>query len=166
MGQSARLANGCESATDRCSSDLVSATIEVTLSDHRCKTCEASDAYYLSGRVASTTKSRQTHWRCWCVYVTPLGVDPHLQGATFRQCIQSLTVFAAVVRKGYFNRGRNQVRATTASSALTSIGKACTLAHGINPTKCQYSEKFLPCLQEMLDGTRKVDPPTEKELPV
>ena len=44
MGQSARLSNGCESATDRPSSDLVPAMIEVTLLDHRCKTCEASYA--------------------------------------------------------------------------------------------------------------------------
>ena len=71
-----------------------------------------------------------------------------------------------MVRQGYFNRGRNQVRATTVSSALTAIGKACALAHGINPMKCKYSEKFLPRLQEMLDCMRKVDPPTEKELPV
>ena len=52
----------------------------------------------------------------------------------------------------------------TVSSDLTAAGKACALAHGINPTKCQNLEIFLPRLQEMLDGMRKVDPPTDKEL--
>lgn len=74
--------------------------------------------------------------------------------------------FAAVVRMGYFNRSRSEVRATTVSTAITAVGKACALAHGVNPTKCEGSDKFLPRLQEMLDGWRKVDPPTTKMLPV
>ena len=125
-----------------------------------------ADAAYVAGRVASTTKSRKTHWTRWCTYVKALGVDPLLQGLTFKQRIRSLSGFAGVVREGYFNSGHIQVRATTVSSALTAVGKACALDSGIDPTKCENSEKFLPRLQQMLDGMRKVDPPTTKELPV
>lgn len=125
-----------------------------------------ADAAYVAGRVASTTQSRKTHWKRWCAYVKALGVDPLLQGLTFKQRIRSLSGFAGVVREGHFNRGRNQVRSTTVSSALTAIGKACALDSGVDPTKCENSEKFLPRLQQMLDGMRKADPPTTKELPV
>lgn len=40
------------------------------------------------------------------------------------------------------------------------------MAHGVNPTKTASTEKFLPRIQEMLDGWRKVDPPTKKMLPI
>ena len=58
------------------------------------------------------------------------------------------------------------MQAPTVSSAITAIGKAIALVHGINPTKCPMSEKFLPRLQEMFEGWRKEDPPTMKKLPV
>jgi hypothetical protein len=41
-----------------------------------------------------------------------------------------------------------------------------SLATNTNPTKIAGSEKLLPCLQQMLDGFRKDDPPTTKQLPV
>ena len=129
-------------------------------------TFRLADEAYFDGRVEATTKSRQTHWRRWCCYVAPLGVDPHLQGTTFKERIRTLTGFAAVIREGYFNRQQSQVRAPTVSSALTAVGKACALDSGVDPTKCENSEKFLPRIQEMLDGWRKIDPPTTKELPV
>ena len=57
-----------------------------------------ADAAYVAGRVASTTQSRKTHWKRWCAYVKALGVDPLLQGLTFKQRIRSLSGFAGVVR--------------------------------------------------------------------
>ncbi len=41
-----------------------------------------------------------------------------------------------------------------------------TLATNTNPTKIVGSDKLLPRLQQMLDGFRKADPPTTKQLPV
>ena len=38
-----------------------------------------SDAAFRSGRVAQTTKNRESRWDNWCTYVQPLGVEPHLQ---------------------------------------------------------------------------------------
>jgi hypothetical protein len=73
--------------------------------------------------------------------------------------------FAARVRSGYFGRGQ-QVQASTVSSAITAIGQKITLDTNTNPTKIVGSEKFLPCLQELLDGYPLEDPPTEKKLPV
>ncbi len=125
-----------------------------------------ADEAFFAGRVASTTKSRQTHWRRWRSYVKALGVDPLLQGTSFKQRVRSLSGFAGVVRAGCFNRDRRQVRATTVSSAITAVGKACALEHGVYPTKCENSGKFLPRLQQMFDGMGKADPPTTKELPV
>ena len=40
------------------------------------------------------------------------------------------------------------------------------MATNTNPTKIVGSDKLLPCLQQMLDGFRKADPPTTKQLPV
>ena len=40
------------------------------------------------------------------------------------------------------------------------------MAHGVDPTKCQATGKFLPRIRETLDGWRKQDPATQKELPV
>ena len=57
-------------------------------------TFRLADEAYFDGRVEATTKSRQTHWRRWCCYVAPLGVDPHLQGTTFKEGIRTLTGFA------------------------------------------------------------------------
>jgi hypothetical protein len=52
------------------------------------------------------------------------------------------------------------------SSAITAVGQKIALDTNTNPTKIMGSEKFLPCLQELLDGYRLEDPPTEKKLPV
>ena len=40
------------------------------------------------------------------------------------------------------------------------------MATNSNPTKIVGSEKLLPRLQQMIDGFRKADPPTVKQLPV
>jgi hypothetical protein len=47
-----------------------------------------------------------------------------------------------------------------------AIGQTIALACNSNPTKVTGSERFLPRLQIILDGYRKVDPPTKKMLPV
>jgi hypothetical protein len=73
--------------------------------------------------------------------------------------------FAARVRSGYFGRGQ-QVQASTVSSAIVAVGQKIALDTNSNPTKITGFKKFLPCLQELLDGYRLVDPPSEKKLPV
>jgi len=47
-----------------------------------------------------------------------------------------------------------------------AVGQAIALATNTNPTKIVGSDKLLPCLQQMLDGFRKADPPTIKQLPM
>jgi hypothetical protein len=47
-----------------------------------------------------------------------------------------------------------------------AFGQTIALACNSNPTKIVGSKCLLPCLQIMLDGYRKVDPPTLKKLPV
>ncbi len=69
------------------------------------------------------------------------------------------------VRSGYFGRGK-QVQASTVSSAITAVGQKIALDTNTNPRKTMRFEKFLPCPQELLDGYRLEDPPTEKKLPV
>ncbi len=49
---------------------------------------------------------------------------------------------------------------------LTAIGQMIALACDSNPTKVVGSERLLSCLQVMLDGYQKGDPPTQKKLPV
>jgi hypothetical protein len=49
---------------------------------------------------------------------------------------------------------------------LTVVGQTIGLACNSNPTKVVGSKHLLPLLQIMLDGYKKVDPPTRKKLPV
>lgn len=67
-------------------------------------------------------------------------------------------------RTGYFGHGR-QIQSGT-SGALTAIGTKISLAHEVNPTKHNGTDKMLPCLARMMVGCHKQDSPTEKKLPV
>jgi hypothetical protein len=94
-----------------------------------------------------------------------MGVDSFLQDTllTIRVCL--LTGFAGHIRTGYYHQGK-QIQAGSVSSAITAIGQAIALATNTNPTRIVGSNKLLPHLQQMLDGFRKADPPTTKQLPV
>jgi hypothetical protein len=94
-----------------------------------------------------------------------MGVDPYLEDTNFSKCIRLLSGFAALVCTGFYGAGC-QVKNCTVSSALTAIGQTIKLACDSNPTKIVGYERLLPCLQIMLDGYTKVDPPTQKKLPV
>jgi hypothetical protein len=94
-----------------------------------------------------------------------MGVDPYLQEAPFTVRVRLLTGFAGRVRTGYYGRGK-QIQAGSVSSAITAIGQTIALATNTNPTKIRGSDKLLPRLQQMLDGFRKADPATTKQLPV
>ncbi|KAL7458421.1 hypothetical protein ACHAWC_009998 [Mediolabrus comicus] len=127
----------------------------------------AADAAFFAGRLEATTKKRQTYWRHWVQYCLPVGVDPYLSHVTtsFQSKARMLTGFAARVRAGFYGRGR-EVKADTTSAAITAIGQAVSLEHGVDPTKEEASTKRLFPLQVMLDGWRKDEPPTTKKLPV
>jgi hypothetical protein len=97
--------------------------------------------------------------------MAPVGVDPYLQDTSFSKPVRLLSRFAERVCTGYYGNG-NQVKNSTVSSAITAIGQTIALACDSNPTKVIGFERLLPRLQIMLDGYRKVDPPTCKKLPV
>ncbi len=67
---------------------------------------------------------------------------------------------------GILTLARCSQRFCTVSSTLTAVGQTLALACDANPTKVMGSKCLLPRLQVMLDGYRKVDPPTRKRLPV
>ena len=92
-------------------------------------------------------------------------MDPRLQEASFEQSTRLLTGFAGLSRLGYYGRGK-QVQSDTVSSALTAIGKKISLARNVNPLKIVGSDKFIPRIQETLEGWSKDDPATVKKLPV
>jgi hypothetical protein len=94
-----------------------------------------------------------------------MGVDPFLQDTPFTIRVHLLTGFAGRVRTGYYGQGK-QIQAGSISSSIMAIGQEIALAMNTNPTKIVGSNKPLPCLQQMLDGFRKADPPTTKQLPV
>ena len=94
-----------------------------------------------------------------------MGVDPYLQETPFTIRVRLLSGFAGRVWTGYYDRGK-QVQACSISSAITAIGQAVALATNTNLTKKVGSEKLLPRIQQMLDGFRKADPPTTKQLPI
>ena len=64
-----------------------------------------------------------------------------------------------------YSQGK-QIQAGSVSSTITAVGQAITLATNTNPTKIVRLDKLLPRLQQMLDGFRKADPLTTKQLPV
>ena len=111
-----------------------------------------SDAAFQSGRVAQTTKNWESRWDNWCTYVQPLGVDPNLQTTPFGLCCRCLMGYAARIRSGYFGKGK-QVQASTVTSAITAV-------------KLVGSKQFIICIQELLDGYRIANSPTEKKLPI
>jgi hypothetical protein len=90
-------------------------------------------------------------------------LDPYLQGAEYTTKVRVLTGFAARVRQGYYGRGK-RVAAGTVVGAITAVGQEIALACGTNPTKIAGSERLLPQLAQTLDGWRKEDPPTTKQL--
>jgi hypothetical protein len=94
-----------------------------------------------------------------------MGVDPFLQDTSFSARVCLLKGFARRIRTGYYGRGK-QVQARSVSSTITAVGQAIALATNTNPTKIMGSDKLLPRRQQMLDGFRKQDPPTTKQLPV
>jgi len=124
-----------------------------------------ADEGYRNGRVEATAKGREIHWKNWCTFVAPVGVDPYLQETPFEQRVRMLTGFAGLSRTGYYGRGK-QVASGTVSSALTAVGKKISLASNVNPLKDQGGKNFVPRIQEMLEGWSKDDPPTTKMLPV
>ncbi len=126
--------------------------------------CLVDDAFH-SGRLEATSRGRQKYWTHWQKYVSPVGVDAYLQDTSFSKRIQLLSGFAARVRTGHYGNGR-QVKGCTVSSAIMAIGQMNALACDANPTKVIGLEHLLPCLQIMLDGYRKIDPATQKKLPV
>ncbi len=94
-----------------------------------------------------------------------MGVDSYLQDTQFSKRIRLLSGFAAQVRTGFYGQGK-QVKNCTVSTVLTAVGQMIALVCSSNPTKITGLEHLLPRLQIMLDGYRKVDPPTKKMLPV
>ena len=92
-------------------------------------------------------------------------VDSYLQDTQFSKRIRLLSGFAAQVRTGFYGQGK-QVKNCTVSTVLTAVGQTIALVCDSNPTKITGSECLLPRLQIILDGYRKVDPPTKKMLPV
>jgi hypothetical protein len=115
--------------------------------------------------VEATAKKREKHYRDWCAFVAPLGVDPTLQTASYIHKMRCLSGFAAIQRAGVYGRGK-QVQAGTVSGALTAVGQKIALDYEINPTKRLGSDKFAPRLAEMLTGWAKDDPATVKKMPV
>jgi len=49
---------------------------------------------------------------------------------------------------------------------LTAVGKEISLVHELDLTKVKGTDKFVPRIQEMLEGWAKDDPVTIKKLPV
>ena len=127
----------------------------------------AADEAYRNGRVEATTKNKSKYSAAWGSYCRPLGVDPALakDQTPFATQVRTVSGFAARVRRGYYGRGR-QVATGTVSKALTAVGQTISMDTGRNPLKPEGSDKLLFPIQVMLDGMRKVDPPTMKKLPV
>lgn len=105
------------------------------------------------------------YWTHWVTYCSAVGVDPFLSKTPFQDTVRFLTGFAARVRSGYYGR-KKQVTTGTVSKAITAIGQTIAMERRVNPTKLKNSMSLLLQLSQTLDGWRKEDPPTIKQLPV
>ncbi len=94
-----------------------------------------------------------------------MGIDPFLHGVWYTTKVRVLTGLAAIVRHGFYGRGKRVVTGKFVD-ALTVVGQEIALAYGDNPTKVTGNKKLLPQLSQIYDGWRKEDPPTTKQLPV
>jgi len=65
-----------------------------------------ADEGFYTGRVAATTKGRETCWSRWAAYVAPMEVDPFLEDTPFTNRVLLLTGFAGRVRTGYYGQGK------------------------------------------------------------
>mmetsp|Transcript_453 Transcript_453/g.1051 ORF Transcript_453/g.1051 Transcript_453/m.1051 type:complete len:425 (+) Transcript_453:1385-2659(+) len=128
---------------------------------------DLADEAIRTGRVEETTRNREKYWEHWVGYCKPLGLDPYVDAATttFQQRVRAISGFAARVRTGYYGN-RKRVAVGTVRSALTAIGQKAAMDRGINPIHVDGGKQLLFPIQLMLDGWRKVDPPTTKKLPV
>jgi hypothetical protein len=139
-------------------------TLPAHLQDSYARDFRLADVAFYAGRLEATSRGRKKYWNHWQKNTALVGVDPYLQDTSFSKRVRLLSRFAVRVRTGYYGNG-NQVKNCTVSSAITAVGQTIALACA-NPTKVIGSERFLPRLQIMLDGYRKVNPPTRKKLPV
>ncbi len=89
----------------------------------------------------------------------------HLQGTNFSWWVRLLTGFGAHVRTGFYRQGHT-VAARTVTSNILAVGQMIAIDTGYNCTKIMGSDKLLPCIQQMIEGFCKVDPPLMKKLPV
>lgn len=124
-----------------------------------------ADAGFKLGRVETTSRAREAHWRNWESYCQSVGLDPYLQGVEYHRLCKHVQSFAGAIRCGYYGQGRT-VRSSTVSTALAAVNTTIALAINKQPLKVSGTKAWLPKIQMTLDGWEKEDPPTEKKMPV
>ena len=78
-------------------------------------------------------------------------MDPYLQDVEYQRRVRLLTSFAGLAREGYWGRGR-RIKSGSVSGMITVVGKEISLVHELDPTKVKGTDKFVPRIQEMLEG--------------
>lgn len=92
-------------------------------------------------------------------------MDPYLQDIPFNHRMRLATGFASRIRRGKYS-GNRTVRASTVSSALTSVGQTIALVFEHNPFKVLGSDRFHGRISQTLDSWKRTDPAPSKKLPV
>jgi hypothetical protein len=92
-------------------------------------------------------------------------MNPYLQDVRFNHRMHLTTGFASRIRRGKYS-GNRTVRASTVSSALTSIGQTIALVFEHNPFNVMGSDKFHGRISQMLNSWKQNNPATSKKLPV
>ena len=95
----------------------------------------------------------------------PWGTDPYLGGSvTYTEKMHHIPSFGAMVRTGELGYGK-QIRAGSVRTAITAIAQTTALDRGQMPLHNKIGDYHAP-ISHMIDGFRKVDPPSEKKLAV
>ena len=116
------------------------------------------------GVTVKTNATRQKYWRCWERYATTAGIDPFLDSVLPLERDIITGAFAARVRTEDFGKG-NQIKVAGVSDALAAISKTIELAGKPSPLYRQEN-KYQLHLERVIEGFRKVDPPSIPQLAV
>ena len=116
--------------------------------------------------MAASHEERKRCWRAWSEWCEHHDLDPELSTGKPRETVDALQAFAAFVRQGSVDRGK-QVGAQTVRVALRAIGAHFELDARPNPCYCDgYTHKCWKAPEQQIEGYRRADPVPQAKLAV
>ena len=126
--------------------------------------CLSAGEAAANGVTAKTNATRQKYWRHWERYAESTRIDPFFDSVPALERDIITGAFAARVRTGEFGNG-HQIKVAGVTDALAAISKTIELAGKPSPLY-RAENKYQLHLERVVEGFRRVDPPTVPQLAV